>query len=276
MIDDDANDPSTIGHEQAVPKSETSSSADNGMTALDILSSCALALSGSDVDGGDSVAWELKEPMPPAVVSPTTPEVSVSPSTMTTGGAAGQSGMTEATATPIPKKTLVRPREVSARSTASDVSAKDSSTLDAAASAASTASSFSDTLSSCINDVTQPISQCLRSSMKQSQQTLKELQEWDRRQGLPKSSAHTCVKTERSRKQLLEGKILKKWDGSPLISFEKDANGAILVKTGNKPKQRGKKKAKKESNDDSEEVEGKQEAASPDPPLADKKKKGRG
>lgn len=158
MIDDDANDPSTIGHEQAVPKSETSASAGNSMTALDILSSCALALSGSDVDGGDSVAWELKEPMPPAVVSPTTP---------------------------IPKKTLVRPREVSARSTASDVPAKDSSTLDAAASAASTASSFSDTLSSCINDVTQPtcISQCLRSSMKQSQQTLKELQEWDRRQG---------------------------------------------------------------------------------------------
>ena len=178
MIDDDANDPSTIGHEQAVPKSETSASAGNSMTALDILSSCALALSGSDVDGGDSVAWELKEPMPPAVVSPTTPEVSVSPSTMTTGGAAGESGIM-----PIPKKTLVRPREVSARSTASDVSAKDSSTLDAAASAASTASSFSDTLSSCINDVTQPISQCLRSSMKQSQQTLKELQEWDRRQG---------------------------------------------------------------------------------------------
>lgn len=59
------------------------------------------------------------------------------------------------------------------------------------------------------------------------------------------------------------------------IGFEKDANGAILVKTGNKPKQRGKKKAKKESNGDSEEVEGKQEAASPDPPLADKKKKGR-
>ena len=123
------------------------------------------------------------------------------------------------------------------------------------------------------------------------------------------------MKTERSRKQLLEGKILKKWDGTPLISeycncilgivcmlarrwidsrshqshshnilmclseltigFEKDANGAILVKTGNKPKQRGKKKAKKESGD-SEEVEGKQEATSPDPPLANKKKKGRG
>ena len=183
MIDDDANGPSTTGHEQAMPKSETSSSAGNGMTALDILSSCALALSGSDVDGGDSVAWELKEPMPPAVVSPTTPEVSVSPSTMTTEGAAGQSGMTKAKATPMPKKTLVRPREVSACSIASDVSAKDSSTLDAAAIAASAASSFSDTLSSCISDVTQPISQRLRSSMKQSQQSLKDLQEWDRRQG---------------------------------------------------------------------------------------------
>jgi hypothetical protein len=57
------------------------------------------------------------------------------------------------------------------------------------------------------------------------------------------------------------------------IGFEKDANGAILVKTGNKPKQRGKKKAKKESGD-SEEVEGKQEAAYP--PLANNKKKGRG
>jgi len=159
--------------------------------------------------------------------------------------------------------------------------------------------------------------------MEQSRQSLKQLQDWDRRLGLPKSSAHTCVKTERSRKQLLEGKILKKWDGTPLISkycsykdiflcwknynvrifgyfsrqplslpcfyrwllagFEKDVTGAILVKTGNRPKQRNKKKAKKESNGRSykNEVEEQEAAsasasASPDPPSSDEKKKGRG
>mmetsp|Transcript_3315 Transcript_3315/g.9525 ORF Transcript_3315/g.9525 Transcript_3315/m.9525 type:complete len:303 (+) Transcript_3315:144-1052(+) len=294
---DNANDPSTSGgHEQAMPKSETSSSAGKGMTALDILSSCALELSEKvGVVGGDNVApRERKVPMPPPVVSPTTPEVSVSPSTMTTARAAGEGTMTETVskaprqrctephplcvstnaATPIHKKTtLVRPREVSA---CSDGSANDSATFDAAAIAASSASSFSDTLSSCVGDVAQPITQRLRSSMEQSRHSLHFLQEWDRRLGLPKSSAHTCVKTERSRKQLLEGKILKKWDGTPLISFERDVNGAILVKTGNKPKQRGKKKAKKESTGDSEKEIEKQEAASPAPPSANKKKKGRG
>ena len=164
---------------------------------------------------------------PPAVVSPTTPGVSpVSPSTMTTGTATGEvatiaaeaepSSQIQTRPPPIQKKTLVRAREVSA---CSDDSAKDSATLDDTDNPSSiAASSSSGTLSSRIGDAAQPITQRLRSSMEQSRQSLKQLQEWDRRLGLPKSSAHTCVKTERSRKQLLEGKILKKWDGTPLIS----------------------------------------------------------
>jgi len=44
------------------------------------------------------------------------------------------------------------------------------------------------------------------------------------------------VKTERSRRQLLEGRILKKWDGSPLISFEVDRDGIVVAKAGTKPR----------------------------------------
>ena len=164
---------------------------------------------------------------PPAVVSPTTPGVSpVSPSTMTTGTAAGEvatiaaeakpSSQIQTRPPPIQKKALVRARsEVSA---CSDDSAKDSATLNDTDNPSMAVSSSSGTLSGRIGDAAQPITQRLRSSMEKSRRSLKQLQEWDRRLGLPKSSAHTCVKTERSRKQLLEGKILKKWDGTPLIS----------------------------------------------------------
>ena len=227
-----ANDSSTsgVGHEQeAMPKSETTSSG-RSMTALDILSSCAIALSeqSGSTFGGKNVDQEKKMPAPPpAVVSPTTPGVSpVSPSTMTTGTAAGDvatiaaeaqpSSQIQTRPPPIQKKALVRARsEVSA---CSDDSAKDSATLNDTDNPSMAASSSSGTLSSRIGDAAQPITQRLRSSMEKSRRSLKQLQEWDRRLGLPKSSAHTCVKTERSRKQLLEGKILKKWDGTPLIS----------------------------------------------------------
>lgn len=222
---DNANDSSTsgAGHERrAMLKSDTSPLG-RDMTALDILSSCAMALS-EQADGnigGHNVAREREMPMPPAVVSPTTPGVSDSPPTMTSGMATGEGTMVATVATScrqtgpsvIHKKTLVRAREVSP---CSDDSAKDLAAFDTAVS--STASSLSRTSSSRIGDVAQPITQRLRSSMEQSRQSLKQLQDWDRRLGLPKSSAHTCVKTERSRKQLLEGKILKKWDGTPLIS----------------------------------------------------------
>ena len=222
-----------------MPNSDTSPSG-RSMTALDILSSCAMALSGEadaiDAIGGHSAVTQKSEmPMPPAVVSPTTPGVSpVSPSTMTAEVASGENATIAATAAkpsdqrqkgspPFQKKMLVRAREVSA---CSDDSAKDTTTLDTDDHAIAAASS-SGTLSSRIGDVTQPITQRLRSSMEQSRKSLKQLQEWDRRLGLPKSSAHTCVKTERSRKQLLEGKILKKWDGTPLIS-EYRSHSSIL------------------------------------------------
>lgn len=230
---DNANDssttsrnPSGVGHEkEAMPKSETTPSR-RSMTALDILSSCAIALSeqpGSTF-GDKNVDQEesSKVSMPPAVVSPTTPGVSpVSPSTMTTGTATGETAtMAPTAAKPSSQiqtgKTLVRAREVSA---CSDDSAKDSAPLDDADNPSSmVAASSSGKLSSRIDDTAQPITRRLRSSMEESRRSLKQLQEWDRRLGLPKSSAHTCVKTERSRKQLLEGKILKKWDGTPLIS----------------------------------------------------------
>ena len=229
---DNANESSTsgVGHEhEAMPKSEATPLG-SSMTALDILSSCAIALSeqSGSTFGGQNVDQEKEmSAPPPAVVSPTTPGVSpVSPSTMTTGTATGEvatiaaeakpSSQIQTRPPPIQKKTLVRAREVSA---CIDDSAKDSATLDDTDNPSSiAASSSSGTLSSRIGDAAQPITQRLRSSMEQSRQSLKQLQEWDRRLGLPKSSAHTCVKTERSRKQLLEGKILKKWDGTPLIS----------------------------------------------------------
>jgi len=73
----------------------------------------------------------------------------------------------------------------------------------------------------------------LREIMLESEVTQQALQEWDRSHGLPKSHCTTMVKTSRSRRQLIEGKILPKWDGTPLIS-----NGASPVK----PRRKFKKK----------------------------------
>lgn len=58
----------------------------------------------------------------------------------------------------------------------------------------------------------------LRELMTKSEETQKALQEWDKKNGLPKSHSCTMVNTSRSRKQLQVGKILPKWDGSPLIT----------------------------------------------------------
>jgi hypothetical protein len=60
----------------------------------------------------------------------------------------------------------------------------------------------------------------LKESMEESERTQRLLQDWDKLHGLPKSHSTTMVCTSRSRTQLLEGRILAKWDGTPLISRE--------------------------------------------------------
>lgn len=74
----------------------------------------------------------------------------------------------------------------------------------------------------------------LNALMRQSQASLKSLQDYDKSQGLPASHCATMVKSYRSRKQLLTGKILKKWDGTPLISFQTNADGSVTVHSGDK------------------------------------------
>lgn len=60
----------------------------------------------------------------------------------------------------------------------------------------------------------------LRKLMDRSSSTQQALQDFDKQRGLPRSHSQTMVNSSRSRKQLLEGKIIAKWDGSPLISEE--------------------------------------------------------
>lgn len=57
----------------------------------------------------------------------------------------------------------------------------------------------------------------LRKLMEESNKSQRALNEWDREQGLPKSHTPTMVNTARSRKQLLEERILCKWDGTTLL-----------------------------------------------------------
>ena len=58
--------------------------------------------------------------------------------------------------------------------------------------------------------------------MNQSEQSQRSLQIWDEQHGLPKSHSQTMVNSSRSRKQLQDGVILPKWDGSPLIQQEQE------------------------------------------------------
>jgi len=79
----------------------------------------------------------------------------------------------------------------------------------------------------------------LHDLMVRSEVTQRALQEWDKKQGLPKSHSHTMVNTSRSRQQLQEGKILPKWDGSPLIKDDEVArrnsdSSAQTVKRGSR------------------------------------------
>jgi hypothetical protein len=60
----------------------------------------------------------------------------------------------------------------------------------------------------------------LKKLMLKSDETQLKLQERDKLQGLPKSHSQTMVNTSRSRRQLREGIIIPKWDGTPLINGE--------------------------------------------------------
>lgn len=60
----------------------------------------------------------------------------------------------------------------------------------------------------------------LKKLMLKSDETQLKLQEWDTLHGLPKSHSQTMVSTSRSRRQLREGIIIPKWDGTPLINDE--------------------------------------------------------
>lgn len=57
----------------------------------------------------------------------------------------------------------------------------------------------------------------LTNVMARSQETQEMLQEWDVKNGLPRSHCCTMMHTNRSRRQLLQGQILPKWNGAPLI-----------------------------------------------------------
>ena len=57
----------------------------------------------------------------------------------------------------------------------------------------------------------------LKQIMKKSCMTQRALEEWDKKNGLPKSHSATMVRTNRSRKQIEENRILPKWNGKPLI-----------------------------------------------------------
>jgi len=58
----------------------------------------------------------------------------------------------------------------------------------------------------------------LKGLMDRTQMSQKQLQKWDKKNGLPKSHSQTMVNSSRSRKQLQNGVILKKWNGDPLIA----------------------------------------------------------
>ena len=82
----------------------------------------------------------------------------------------------------------------------------------------------------------------LKNLMALSQESLKHLQQYDKSQGLPASHCATMVKSSRSRRQLIEGKILKKWDGTPLLQFGEDGS----VVTGTKKRSAKKKGAERD------------------------------
>ena len=73
---------------------------------------------------------------------------------------------------------------------------------------------------SCEDDSYVPSLYQLFCFMKQSRISMAMLQDWDKKNGLPKSHSWTMTQTDRSRRQLEEGRVLSKWDGSPLIDVK--------------------------------------------------------
>ena len=57
----------------------------------------------------------------------------------------------------------------------------------------------------------------LKCIMRKSQDLL---QDWDKKQGLPKSHSRTMMYTNRSRIQIEDNRVLPKWNGQPLIAGE--------------------------------------------------------
>jgi hypothetical protein len=62
----------------------------------------------------------------------------------------------------------------------------------------------------------------LRGLMKKSISSQELLQEWDMKRGLPKCHSWTMMHTSRSRRQIMEGRVLPKWNGKPLIGDDEE------------------------------------------------------
>jgi hypothetical protein len=75
------------------------------------------------------------------------------------------------------------------------------------------------------------IMQRLKGLMERTQMSQKQLQRWDKQNGLPKSHSQTMVNSGRSRKQLQNGVILKKWNGDPLITQKEKLKAAAAAES---------------------------------------------
>eukprot|EP00542_Grammatophora_oceanica_P021565 CAMPEP_0194051856 /NCGR_PEP_ID=MMETSP0009_2-20130614/42717_1 /TAXON_ID=210454 /ORGANISM="Grammatophora oceanica, Strain CCMP 410" /LENGTH=415 /DNA_ID=CAMNT_0038699149 /DNA_START=18 /DNA_END=1265 /DNA_ORIENTATION=- len=80
--------------------------------------------------------------------------------------------------------------------------------------------------------------------MFKSEMTQAALQYYDKRRGLPRSHCQTMVNSSRSRKQLLEGKIIKKWNGRPLLG---DEEALSIASEGGPRRHRQRRKSKTET-----------------------------
>lgn len=87
----------------------------------------------------------------------------------------------------------------------------------------------------------------LNQLMAKSQQSLQQLQQYDKSRGLPASHSQTMVKSSRSRRQLLEGKIMKKWDGTPMLEFDEQGRVIQQEKKRRSKKDEGKTKKQEEA-----------------------------
>jgi len=76
----------------------------------------------------------------------------------------------------------------------------------------------------------------LNAMMERTKQSQQSLEDWDRRNGLPKSHCMTMVNSSRSRQQLQTGTILKKWTGAPSIKKKAGTAKKKKVDTAKKKK----------------------------------------